>query len=115
MTSVTRSLALQRLPLQTLVAIPIHLRSRPRRLCGTRRVELKKVALSILLALSSLSGVAQAFDICPPRRCAPPPGDGGGGSSVPEPATLALLGAGIAAVGVAAARRRKKKKDDAND
>ena len=34
-----------------------------------------------------------------------------GPTSVPEPATLMLLGAGVAAVGAAVARRRKNKKD----
>jgi hypothetical protein len=42
--------------------------------------------------------------LCPPS----PVGGGGGKPSVPEPATLAVLGAGVAA-SLAARRRRNKK------
>lgn len=42
--------------------------------------------------------------LCPPS----PTGSGGGNPSVPEPATLAVLGAGVAA-SLAARRRRAKK------
>ena len=42
--------------------------------------------------------------LCPPS----PVGGGGGNPSVPEPATLAVLGAGVAA-SLAARRRRGKK------
>jgi hypothetical protein len=46
-----------------------------------------------------------------PKDPGGPGGPGGGPVGVPEPATLALLGSGIAALGVAAFRRRSKKED----
>ena len=86
-------------------------RRRDARLGISRRIALKRLVLALLVSASAFGGVVQAFDVCPPRICRPPSGNGGG-NSVPEPTTLALLGAGVAAVGVAALRRRKKKKDD---
>lgn len=60
-------------------------------------------ALTILL---SSVNFAQATD-CSDNNCAPT--DGSTPSEVPEPATIGLMGAGVAAIGFAAWRKNRKK------
>jgi hypothetical protein len=83
------------------------------------RSDVKKVALIAgAVSVLMLAGAPQADaavtckyipNLCPAQE----PGNSGPGHSgpvgVPEPATLALFGGGIAALGVAVVRRRKKR------
>jgi hypothetical protein len=67
------------------------------------RLPVKKLLLVVALAVLTSSGAfAQSASTTPPNG-------GGDGSPVPEPATIALLVAGTAGVGVRAWRQKKSR------
>ena len=81
-----------------------------------RKVGLALIAVTAVLSFAApmanageVLGCKIVKTMCP----ADPPANykGDGTHSVPEPATLTLLGAGVAAVGAAIARRRKNNTD----
>jgi hypothetical protein len=81
---------------------------------GDIRLRTLRISTWTLLALAALVTFglpAHANSTCKvvPSWCPPPTGGGGGGTSVPEPATLAVLAAGVCAAGLAHRRRRNKK------
>jgi PEP-CTERM motif len=75
-----------------------------------RKILWTVVAVIGLAALAAPPAHAGATCKIVPSFCPPPPAGGGGGGtqSVPEPATLGVLAAGVAAA-LAARRRRNKK------
>lgn len=72
-----------------------------------RKTGLALLAVAVLAMLGSSVAAAGVTCQVVPSMCPPAP-SGGGGSAVPEPGTLALLVAGVGAVGVALRRRRNK-------
>ena len=77
-----------------------------------RKVSFGLIAVTAAFALAApLANAGVSCKVIPAMCPADPPPPGGlhdtKTHSVPEPATLTLLGAGVAAVGAAIARRRK--------
>jgi hypothetical protein len=70
---------------------------------------MNKWACLLLVALTA-SPAAMAFDRPPPWLLPPSTGGGGGTTSLPEPGSLLLLGAGLAAAGLMGARSKRKGK-----
>jgi hypothetical protein len=73
-------------------------------------IALSSGALLMVLGLSSAHAAATCKMI--PQFCPPIEQDNGGPSEVPEPATIALLAAGVGALGLRAYRRNKQREQD---